>query len=261
MTTVLFAGAVACAFGGALAFAALPPAFGFLGVLAAGITFAIDQGFFDPDAPVIDDGSDPYEVTLTRVTPHRVDGVPGLLVWTGFRCDPPQYWRRAVQRVGLTAGDDAHGTRTSHVRSEDLERPFGRFALSTFLPFGDVPLVDLAGDEFRMLLSVSVEVDGELVALWTQRLRDRIPRPRVAEDGGEEYPGRRSDAESIRFLPGPVVTTPAAPAPEGPVCQVCGDLAGAGCVPCSRCDIPQHPACWTYVGRCAVFGCGGRPAR
>ena len=42
-------------------------------------------------------------------------------------------------------------------------------------------------------------------------------------------------------------------------CPVCGDgLGGPGThVLCERCGTGHHPECWSYAGRCSVFGCGG----
>ena len=42
------------------------------------------------------------------------------------------------------------------------------------------------------------------------------------------------------------------------VCQVCGTKEGGRRVVCRSCRTPHHADCWTYVGRCSTYGCGGR---
>lgn len=47
------------------------------------------------------------------------------------------------------------------------------------------------------------------------------------------------------------------PGDEAPVCTVCGSDVGAqGRVFCRRCATPLHKDCWSYNGKCPVFGCG-----
>ena len=41
-------------------------------------------------------------------------------------------------------------------------------------------------------------------------------------------------------------------------CPVCGTSAEKA-VACGGCRTPQHADCWAYLGRCGIFGCGGRP--
>jgi hypothetical protein len=43
----------------------------------------------------------------------------------------------------------------------------------------------------------------------------------------------------------------------GGMCQVCGSGLGAEVVRCANCDTPHHRECWTYVGKCATYACGG----
>ena len=44
---------------------------------------------------------------------------------------------------------------------------------------------------------------------------------------------------------------------HGMECQVCGHALTTNIVTCSRCRTPHHRECWTYVGQCTTFGCGG----
>jgi len=48
------------------------------------------------------------------------------------------------------------------------------------------------------------------------------------------------------------------PAPEKPVCPVCGAAITAGKATCVRCRTPHHQECWTYFGACSMFACGER---
>lgn len=41
-----------------------------------------------------------------------------------------------------------------------------------------------------------------------------------------------------------------------PDCPVCGDSILDDLVYCRRCGTPHHRECWSYVGRCSVYGCG-----
>jgi hypothetical protein len=41
-------------------------------------------------------------------------------------------------------------------------------------------------------------------------------------------------------------------------CPVCGVRAEPA-VACGACHTPHHADCWAYLGRCGIFGCGGRP--
>lgn len=44
---------------------------------------------------------------------------------------------------------------------------------------------------------------------------------------------------------------------ENPTCNVCGmPMETATRVYCRRCKTPLHKDCWTYNGKCAVYGCG-----
>ena len=42
------------------------------------------------------------------------------------------------------------------------------------------------------------------------------------------------------------------------VCRVCGTADGGRRVVCRSCRTPHHADCWTYVGRCSTYGCGGK---
>jgi len=41
-------------------------------------------------------------------------------------------------------------------------------------------------------------------------------------------------------------------------CPVCGQHFEQTGVACVQCKVPHHPDCWSYWGRCAIFGCRGR---
>ncbi len=47
------------------------------------------------------------------------------------------------------------------------------------------------------------------------------------------------------------------PAPEDPVCQVCGvAVPKEGRVYCRRCRTPHHKDCWEFNGQCSTYACG-----
>jgi hypothetical protein len=41
-------------------------------------------------------------------------------------------------------------------------------------------------------------------------------------------------------------------------CAVCGQLLSGARVQCAACRVPHHTDCWSYAGRCAIFGCSSR---
>ena len=41
-------------------------------------------------------------------------------------------------------------------------------------------------------------------------------------------------------------------------CQVCGAGLTEDIVRCAGCATAHHAECWTYIGRCSTYGCGGR---
>ena len=43
-------------------------------------------------------------------------------------------------------------------------------------------------------------------------------------------------------------------------CAVCAQVLADPRVLCGSCRIPHHADCWSYTGRCAIFGCGSRSA-
>jgi len=43
-------------------------------------------------------------------------------------------------------------------------------------------------------------------------------------------------------------------------CLVCGVAMGGETVRCAKCRTPHHQDCFSYFGRCAVFGCASREA-
>jgi hypothetical protein len=45
---------------------------------------------------------------------------------------------------------------------------------------------------------------------------------------------------------------------ECPHCAICANSLGdaQATVTCLSCDTPYHEDCWTYNGRCAIYGCG-----
>lgn len=45
---------------------------------------------------------------------------------------------------------------------------------------------------------------------------------------------------------------------EEPECEVCGDAIVGAHVTCNRCQTPCHRDCWSFVGACSTFGCGGK---
>jgi hypothetical protein len=69
----------------------------------------------------------------------------------------------------------------------------------------------------------------------------------------------RCARDMLRWLdelrPGPV-PRPAAPAVIGR-CPVCGMELRESVIRCGRCDTPHHAECWSYVGRCSTYACGG----
>lgn len=46
-----------------------------------------------------------------------------------------------------------------------------------------------------------------------------------------------------------------------PHCPVCGDGIRGPSPVCLDCDTPAHSDCWSYLGRCAVYGCGSWESR
>ncbi len=42
------------------------------------------------------------------------------------------------------------------------------------------------------------------------------------------------------------------------VCPVCGCALERGLVRCAKCGAPHHLDCWTYLGKCSTYACGGR---
>jgi hypothetical protein len=41
-------------------------------------------------------------------------------------------------------------------------------------------------------------------------------------------------------------------------CPVCGQAFEVAGVNCAQCKVPHHTDCWSYWGRCAIFGCRGQ---
>lgn len=48
-----------------------------------------------------------------------------------------------------------------------------------------------------------------------------------------------------------------------PICKVCDEpIADDDLVAvCESCGVPHHLDCWEYVGRCSIYGCGGKIAK
>src|SRR5262249_9815413 len=44
-------------------------------------------------------------------------------------------------------------------------------------------------------------------------------------------------------------------------CPICTSVLREPLVRCARCRSPHHAECWTYLGRCAVYGCEPRSGR
>lgn len=40
-----------------------------------------------------------------------------------------------------------------------------------------------------------------------------------------------------------------------PRCPVCGYAVVEAATACERCFVLYHPRCWSYLGRCAIYGC------
>lgn len=49
--------------------------------------------------------------------------------------------------------------------------------------------------------------------------------------------------------------------PAAACCAVCGELLVGQIVMCKKCETPHHKDCWKYLGKCSVYGCGGRYSR
>jgi len=118
----------------------------------------------------------------------------------------------------------------------------------------------------------SVDVRGQLLVLKTpgrehtvrcdskaeaRELLLQVQELRRARALGRDR--ERADAVAARVR----VTAARAAAPASAVrCPYChGDLDPAEGRPCPSCATPHHEDCLAVHGRCAVFGCGGRPGR
>ena len=54
----------------------------------------------------------------------------------------------------------------------------------------------------------------------------------------------------------PAVALPARrPMAPGARCPVCATGLERAVVVCARCETPHHRECWTYEGKCAIYGC------
>jgi hypothetical protein len=64
--------------------------------------------------------------------------------------------------------------------------------------------------------------------------------------------------ESLEMAPGDLTILGQGDGEQGK-CPVCGDALGTveSSVFCELCGTGHHPECWSYAGRCSVFGCQG----
>ncbi|HLY10379.1 MAG TPA: hypothetical protein VKW04_13830 [Planctomycetota bacterium] len=113
----------------------------------------------------------------------------------------------------------------------------------------------LNGLRTSVLRSPRIQLAGDRLTL---EVEERVTRPRIVELLGYLAPlirlsRREMESTGITFV-GEIAV-----ANDG-CCPVCRQHFGEPGIRCSQCGAPHHPDCWSYVGRCAIFGCSSRRA-
>jgi hypothetical protein len=101
----------------------------------------------------------------------------------------------------------------------------------------------------RMLLQIDRNL-GRTVAMLDAAVRGTL----LIHDWMLESVQKRM-GEGVRVVE---VGTSTAADLASPVCEVCGDPIVANHVVCTQCQTPCHRDCWSFVGACSTFGCGGK---
>lgn len=99
---------------------------------------------------------------------------------------------------------------------------------------------------FPILMVIGVLFVGALVQMISSD-RERVKLP-SSDKRKHRFKEKKQEPE-IRYLPPPL-------APEGVVCQVCGEaIGGKDEVHCGSCGTPHHKDCWDYIGQCSTYNC------
>lgn len=106
----------------------------------------------------------------------------------------------------------------------------------------------------RGWVDLAIQVDGETVATRREELVVALG----ADDFGPAAPS--SGFSPPGTAEGAIAILATREDATGSTCGVCGDhLAADPARACAACRARQHVECWTYLGRCATYGCEGRP--
>jgi hypothetical protein len=100
------------------------------------------------------------------------------------------------------------------------------------------PTIDLSGDTLDVRVRRKL-TDADEILLLTRTARDFVGylQPSAGENGIEWIESRE---------------------PAGGVCPVCGTLLKEPVVRCGDCRMPHHEECWSYLGKCSIYACGGK---
>jgi hypothetical protein len=156
------------------------------------------------------------------------------------------------------------------ISSEHSRRALTRFPRSTELPPRNgfrIVTTDRAWAE-RTLEGGLAELLRRL-SVWTPKpLRIRLSPGRLTLDL-EDLLGAEDVVHWIGYLD-PLLKLVGPPSSEGirilsarfdPArgrCPVCSLAMLSPIVLCAACSVPHHQDCWSYLGRCGIFGCTGR---
>jgi hypothetical protein len=99
------------------------------------------------------------------------------------------------------------------------------------------PTIDLSGDTLDVRVRVSL-TEADEILLVTRTARDFVGYliPSASESGIEWVESRE---------------------PAGGYCPVCGTVLTEPVVRCADCRMPHHEECWSYLGKCSIYACGG----
>jgi hypothetical protein len=100
------------------------------------------------------------------------------------------------------------------------------------------PTIDLSGDTLDVRVRVGLSQADEILLL-SRTARDFVAylQPSARESGIEWLESREE---------------------PGGTCPVCGTLLKEPVVRCGDCRMPHHEECWSYLGKCSIYACGGK---
>jgi hypothetical protein len=112
----------------------------------------------------------------------------------------------------------------------------------------------LSGLEATLRAPLRLQLTPSRVTIEAERLLDARAVRTLVEGAGKllELLQLSPTAEGVAILD----STHSAETGRCPVCGVRAEPA----VACGACHTPHHADCWTYLGRCGIFGCAGRPS-